>query len=238
MSIDGLSVFALVPARGGSKGIPGKNLRPVAGLSLIGHTAKVLKQLDWLDAALLSTDDDAIAAEGLRHGLEVPFRRPAELAGDDARSVDVWRHAWLAAEELHGRRYELSILAEPTSPLRRVEDMTVTIRALIDSQASAAATISPTPAHFSPHKTLTIGENGRIGFYLSEGAGYANRHSIPRYYHRNGACYAARRISVVERLEIINRDAVPVVIDRPLVNIDDPLDLEWAEFLMRREGVR
>ncbi len=238
MSFDGLSVFALVPARGGSKGIPGKNLRPVAGLSLIGHAARVLKQLDWLDAALLSTDDDAIAAEGLRHGLEVPFRRPAELAGDTARSVDVWRHAWLAAEERHGRRYQLSILAEPTSPLRRAEDMTATIRALIDSGASAAATISPTPARFSPHKTLTIGDNGRIGFYLPDGAGYANRQTIPRYYHRNGVCYAARRMAIVDRLQIIDRDAMAVVIDRPLVNIDEPLDLEWAEFLMRTEGIR
>lgn len=231
MSLQGLQVLAVVPARGGSKGIPRKNLQPVAGLSLVGHAARVIAQLSWLDAALISTDDEEIAAEAERHGLPAPFRRPADLSGDRANSVDMWCHAWLAAEKLHARSFDVSILLEPTSPLRTPEDVTRTVLALIEGQRSAAATVSRTPAHFTPHKTLTLNEQGVIGFYLAEGARHSLRQSIPAYYHRNGICYAVRREALLQGKTIIEQDCAAVVIDRPVVNIDDELDLRVANLL-------
>jgi CMP-N-acetylneuraminic acid synthetase len=230
------SLLAVVPARGGSVGIPGKNLKPVRGLSLVARAAKTIDATGFVDRAICSTDDKAISDEAQRHGLAVPEMRPQELSGPQARSVDVWAHVWRDMEKRDGRRYDISILIEPTSPLRRPQDIEATLSALINTGARAAATVSPTPAHYTPHKTLTVSGEGRIGFYLQDGARFAIRQSIPAYYHRNGVCYAARRDTVVQRGHILEEDCVAVILDRPLVNIDDPFDLELAEFLAAREA--
>jgi CMP-N,N'-diacetyllegionaminic acid synthase len=236
MPFRGLSVLAVVPARGGSKGIPGKNLKPVRGLSLVARAARTIAEAQVVDRAMCSTDDPSIAAEAERHGLAVPELRPAELSDDAAKSVDVWRHVWRDMERRDGRTYDLSVLIEPTSPLRRAADIEATLAALLDADARAAATVSPTPAHYTPHKTLTVGTQGRIGFYLEGGARFARRQDIPTYYHRNGVCYAARRDTVVDHGTIIEADCIAVVLERPLVNIDEPLDLEIAELLAAREA--
>jgi len=228
------SVLVVVPARGGSKGIPRKNLQLVGGMSLVARAASVVARLPWVDRAVLSTDDAEIADEGARAGLAVPFMRPPSLAADSSRSVDMWRHAWLECEAIDARRYDISILLEPTSPLRRPEDVERTVTALLSGDYAAAATISSTPAHYSPHKTLTLGNDGMVGFYLPDGARYARRQDIPQYYHRNGACYAVRRSTVVDQNRVMEEGCVGVVIDRPLVNIDDLFDLELTEFLVSR----
>jgi CMP-N-acetylneuraminic acid synthetase len=236
MAFRSLSVLAVVPARGGSKGIAGKNLKAIRAQSLVARAARSIAESEIVDRAVCSTDDPRIAGEAQRAGLDVPELRPAALATDDAKSVDVWRHAWLDIEQRDRRTYDLSILVEPTSPLRRPDDLQRTLAALLDSDARAAATVSRTPAHFTPHKTLTVGEAGRIGFYLPGGARFARRQDIPTYYHRNGVCYAARRDTVLARGTILEDDCVAVVLDRPLVNIDEPFDLEIAELLAQREA--
>lgn len=232
-----LSVLAVVPARGGSKGIPRKNLQLVHGLSLIGHVAKVVSTLPWIDATVLSTEDPEIAAEGQRHGLDTPFSRPRELAGDLARSVDAWRHAWLASEEYYGRRFDVSVLLQPTSPMRRGEDVEATMRALVDGGRSAAATVSRTPPDFTPEKTMIIDEE-RLRPYLPRDRAQATRQLIPAYYHANGICYASTRRAVVDDQVVLAPDCAAVVVDRPVVNIDEPLDLELAEWLFDRSQDR
>ena len=234
--IDGLTILAVVPARGGSKSIPRKNLKMVGGVSLVGRAARVAKALPFVDAALISTDDPEIAAEAKAHGLDAPFLRPPKLSGDTATSVEMWRHAWRAAEQHYGRRFDLSVLLEPTSPLRRPQDVERTLRALIDAGAPAAATVSPMPAHYTPHKTLKINQKGEIEFYLEGGAKHSLRQGIPAYYHRNGLCYAVTRDHLVSHGCIIDRGAVAVVVDRHVVNIDDMFELELAEWLLERES--
>ncbi len=235
MAVEGRAVLAVVPARGGSKGLPGKNLRHLGGQSLVARAAVAARALDEIDAAVLSTDDAGIAAEGRRHGLDVPFLRPAELSDDSARSVDAWRHAWLESEAHFARRFDVSVLLEPTSPLRTPGDISGTLAALLDGGYDAAATVSPTPAHFAPQKTLTVGSDGHIRFF-DENNWTARRQDAPQYVHRNGLCYAALRETVVDRGMIVERNCVAVVIERPVVNIDDPFDLEFAEFLMARQA--
>jgi len=237
MTIQGQSVLVVVPARGGSKSIPRKNICRVGGMSLVARAAAVAESLPWVDRAVLSTDDEEIAEEGRRHGLDVPFLRPDALSGDLATSVDMWRHAWLASEDHYGRGFGLSLLLEPTSPLRRAEDVERTVTALLQGPYRAAATVSVAPAHFTPHKCLTVDTRGRIGFFLQDGARFSTRQNIPQtFYYRNGVCYAVRRETVVERGQIIEEECAAVVIERPLVNIDEPFDLELAEFLLEREA--
>jgi len=236
MAYDGLNVLAVVPARGGSKSIPRKNLCLVGGISLVGKAAQVADSLSWVDKAMLSTDDGEIAKEGLSHGLEVPFMRPEELAGDLSTSVDVWRDAWVKSERHYGMQFDISILLEPTSPLRRPEDVERTVAALLDGDHLAAVTISKAPAHFTPHKCLTVNAGGEIGFYLENGALFSIRQKIPEsYYYRNGVCYAVRREAVVYKGQILEERCAAVIIDRPLVNIDEPFDLEMAEWLINKE---
>lgn len=235
MAFHGYTVLAVVPARGGSKGIPGKNLKAIRGQSLVARAARTIVESRVADRAVCSTDDPKIAAEAERSGLIVPELRPEALARDESRSIDVWRHVWRDIERRDQRRYDVSILVEPTSPLRRPDDLRRTLAALLENNAKAAATVSPTPSHYAPHKTLTIGGDGRIGFYRSDGARFARRQDIPPYFHRNGACYAAWRDTILEHGTILDDDCVAVVLDRPLVNIDEPDDLAVAEFFARSE---
>lgn len=228
-------VLAVVPARGGSKGVPGKNLRELGGASLVARAAAVARAVPRIGPAVLSTDDATIAAEGERAGLAVPFLRPAELAGDLALGVDAWRHAWLASEEAYGRRFAVGVLLEPSSPLRRPEDVERTLDALLGGDHLAAATVSATPAHFTPQKTLVIDEDGHLRSLLDPADSPSLRQLIPPQHHRNGLCYAARREAVVDARTIVEDRCVAVVIDRPVVNVDTELDLELAAWLLARE---
>ena len=235
MSIENKIVLAVIPARGGSKGIPRKNLSRIAGRSLIARTADVVTGLDWLDYSVLSTDDEEIAEEGRQHGLPVPFMRPTELAGDRSTAVDMWQHAWRASEAHYGTRIDISVLLEPTSPLRRPDDVLKTVRALLESGNSSAVTVSRNPAHFTPERTLCIDDQGHLKPYLEEGLRYTSRQMIPAYYYRNGLTYAVTREGLLDQGKIIQDDTIAVPIERPVVNIDDPLDLAWAEFILQRQ---
>ena len=236
MAYEGSKILAVIPARGGSKGIPRKNLCRIASISLVGHAARVAQSLEWIDRIVLSTDDEEIAREGRNYGLEVPFMRPSELATDNARSSDMWKHAWLTSEEHFKEHYDISVLLEPTSPLRRPEDISLTVRTLVESDCDAAATVSRAPAHFTPHKCLTLDENDIIGFYHQSGQHFSIRQKIPYYYYRNGICYALKRLTLLEKGMIIEENCIAVIITRPVVNIDDQHDLEYAEFLFQRHN--
>ena len=234
---DGRTVLGVVPARGGSKGIPRKICERWGESPWSVEFGDLARMLDWLDACVLSTDDPEIAEEGRRHGLDVPFMRPDHLAGDLAGSHGVWRHALAVAETHYGKKFDISILLEPTSPLRRGDDLEATVKVLLAGPHKSAVTVSPAPAHFTPHKALTVTE-GRIGFYHPQGAQHSTRQTIPTYYFRNGICYAVRRDTLMRNDAIIGDDCAAVIVERPVVNIDDPFDLDLAEFLLEREQKR
>lgn len=226
------TVLAVVPARGGSKGIPRKNLQLIGGRSLVAYAADTVRALPWLDAAVLSTDDLDIVQEGARYGLEAPFLRPVELASDTALGVDAWRHAWLTSEDYHHRQFDCSVLLQPTSPLRRREDVECTLDLMLSGNHRAAATVSPVPAHYAPEKMLNIAD-GILDFVHPDGASHSNRQSAPTRYVRNGLCYAAMRDTVVMSRQIVELDCVAVVTERHVVNIDEPIDLGFADYLTR-----
>ncbi len=231
MSWKGLSVLAVVPARGGSKGIPRKNLCRVGPLSLIGWTARTASELPWIDRAILSTDDREMAQEGLDHGLEVPFIRPRDLSTDTAAAAEMWRHAWLECEKTYDQRFDLSVLLQPTTPLRQPADVERTVSAMADGGHRAAATVSSIPGHFSPQKMLTIDEHGVLEFLDKQGASYTSRQMIENSYYRNGVCYAATRRSLVDDGNIVEADCAAVIVDGYIVNIDEPIELEIAQML-------
>lgn len=227
----GSRTLAVIPARGGSKGIPRKNLAIVGDRTLIAHAADLIARLDWLDDAVLSTDDSEIAAEGLRVGLEV-VNRPADLATDAASNVGVWRHAWLDSERRFDTRYDISVLLQPTSPLREASDVTDCARVLVEEDRSAVITVSPTPGHYTPEKAMVV-RDGDLAPYLGERF-EGIRQRIPDYYFLNGYCYAARRSRIIDDERVHGENTGFVVIERPVVNIDEPLDLDMANWLYKR----
>ncbi len=231
MAWQGQTVLAVIPARGGSKGIPRKNLCEIGGLSLIDHTARCALALDWIDGLVLSTDDAEMAEEGRRCGLDVPFLRPAELATDTASPIDMWRHAWLASESHFGQRFDIGILLQPTTPLRQPDEVERTVRAMLEGGRRAASTVARVPAHFTPERSLLMDEAGLLHFYIEEGARHTARQTIPAYYFRDGTCYAVTRKTLVEDGHIVEDDCVGVVIDRPVISIDEPFELEFARYV-------
>jgi CMP-N-acetylneuraminic acid synthetase len=236
MNLTDISILAVVPARGGSKSIPRKNLCQINGVSLVGKAACIVNSIPWINFAVISTDDEEIAEEGIKYGLSAPFKRPVELSGDTATSVDMWKHAWTESELFYGARFDISVLLEPTSPLRTVDDVKKTVLKLLSGNHSSAATVSLTPAHFTPQKTLTV-EDGIIDFYHSMGSQHSLRQSIPKYYHRNGLCYAVTRDQLFNKNRIIDNETAAIVIERNVVNIDEPFELELAEWLINKNPV-
>lgn len=232
------AVLAMVLARSGSRGIIDKNMRVVGGQTLIARAAKTLRCCATVDAAMLSTDSREYSEEGVRHGLDAWFLRPAELSSDGATAVDTAIHALLEAEKHYQRRFEVALIIEPTSPLRRPEDIDACVRLLVESDAGSVVAVSPVDVKFHPKKLLRI-ETGELRHYDAQGPAVTARQQLDTVlYFRNGVCYAVRRSVLVDDRRIFAERTVPLVIDRPIVNIDEPFELELAEFLLQREQRR
>jgi CMP-N-acetylneuraminic acid synthetase len=225
------TVLAVVPARGGSKGIPRKNLAKIGRYSLIARVAITAEQTQQIDRAIISTDDAEMAEEGVKFGLESPFTRPKALSDDMAQSIDVWKHAWLESEAYYGIKYDVSLLLEPTSPHRMTVDIVKVLSLLIDGGHAAVATVSQTPIHFTPEKTLQINSRGSLVHYLQDGDNFSRRQDVPIYYHQNGICYAATRDRIINGEKIFGEGCVAQIIERKVVNIDTIDDLAVCQKL-------
>ena len=233
MSYKGYNVLAVIPARGGSKGIPRKNLCKAGGISLVARAVKFTKALMWIDRVVLSTDDREIAEEGRKYGAEVPFLRPLELAGDTSKSVDVWRHVLIEAEKYYNTTFDISILLEPTSPFREPRHVEEVVKKLVDGDYNSVLTVSETDSKSHPLKQMVIKDN-HVGYYDDAGKDIIARQQLTPVYHRNGVAYAITRKCLVEQKTIIGSNASAVIIDEPLVNIDTEQDLKRAQFLLCR----
>jgi CMP-N,N'-diacetyllegionaminic acid synthase len=190
-----MKVLGVVTARGGSKGLPGKNLRPLAGKPLIAHTIDAARESQAFDRVMLTTDDDAIADAGRWYGCEVPFMRPAELARDETPHLPVLQHAvqWLRESE----RYEPDavMILQPTSPLRRVSDIRESIALLERSGADSVVSVSEVPAHYNPMRMLRVDENGVATLFVTGEPvrrRINRRQDMPAAWTMNGAIYLFR----------------------------------------------
>ena len=233
MSPDRWRVLGLVPARGGSKGVPGKNVRPLAGHTLLEYTARAARESGVLDRVILSTDSLEIAEAGRRAGLEVPFIRPAALAADDTPMVQVVEHA-LTEVSRHGCSPDIVVLLQPTSPLRRPDHIRDAVSMLRDTGADSVVTVVELPRHLSPDYVMRI-EDGRLKAFLPDGARVARRQDARPAYSRDGTVYAFRRSTIERTGGIYGGDCRPLLIDaRDSLSIDSPADWDEAERLLTR----
>lgn len=228
-------VLALVPARGGSKGIPDKNMRPLAGRSLLEYAAEAAAASGVVDRSVLSTDSERVAAEGRRAGLEVPFLRPSALARDDTPMLPVIEHA-LDALEHDGWAAEVVLLLQPTSPLRRPEHIRAAVQQLRDSGADSVVTVVELPRHFSPDYVMRV-DDGRLVPFLAEGGRVTRRQDARPAFVRDGTVYAFWSRTVRETRSIYGRDCRPLVLSaRDSMTIDAPDDWNEAERRLRAAG--
>lgn len=228
-------VLAIIPARGGSKGISGKNLAEVGGVPLVKRAILMAFETESIDEIFLTTDDPAIADIGREAGLEVPALRPAHLATDHSSGFEVWRYAHTVTERRLGTKFEASVLLQPTNPFGLPTDVELCLNLVLSEGFEGATTVSRTPAHYSPEKTMVLGQSNRLEPYLSVEGFQATRQFIPDYYHLNGICYAARRETILDESPFFRHRIGAVTIDRNTVNIDDPHDLEVARWLWTRQ---
>lgn len=229
---NGKRILAVVPARGGSKGLPGKNLKPLRGTPLVTLAGQVAAQAASIDRAVVSTDDDAIAAAAEQGGLAAPFRRPEALSGDRIGDIDVLQHALTATEALDGVTYDIVVMLQPTSPLRRVEDVEGCIAKLIDGRWDAVWTVSETDSKAHPLKQLTLGEGDALGYYDPDGGKIIARQQLRPLFHRNGVAYAITRQCLMEQGTIKGARTAGLLLDGPHVSIDTEWDLRLVEFVL------
>lgn len=221
-------VLGLVPARGGSKGVPGKNVRPLAGHTLLEYTARAARESGVLDRVILSTDSPEVADAGRRAGLEVPFMRPASLAADDTPMVPVVEHA-LAEIAKHAWSPDVIVLLQPTSPLRRPDHIRDAVTMLRETGADSVVTVVEVPRHLSPDYVMRV-EKGRLEPFLPEGARVTRRQDARPAYSRDGTVYAFRRATLEKTGGIYGHDCRPLFIDAgDSLSIDSPADWDEAE---------
>lgn len=229
-------VLGLIPARGGSKGIPRKNIRLLAGRPLLEYTAEAALAARRLHRVVLSTEDEEIAEIGRRCGLEVPFRRPPELARDETPMLPVVAHA-LRAVEADGARFDAVCLLQPTNPLRRTEDIDGCIERFRESGADALVSVLPVPVEYNPHWVYFRDAAGFLRLSTGEAQPVPRRQELEPAYHRDGSVYVVRRDVVLEKQSLYGDRLVglPMEPERS-VNLDTPADWWRAEELLRRGG--
>lgn len=219
-----MRVLGLIPARGGSKGIPRKNIRHLCGKPLLQYTAEAALGARGLARVVLSTEDPEIAAVGRSCGIEVPFLRSPELALDATPTLPVVQHA-VRMLESEGDHFDAICLLQPTHPLRRPDDIDTCIALLEESGADAVATVLPVPPHYNPHWVYFRGKDGQLHLSTGEEHPISRRQDLPPAYHREGSVYVTRRDVVMEGNSLYGRRLVGFEIDpERSVNIDTEWD--------------
>jgi len=230
-------VIALIPARGGSKGVPRKNIRPLAGKPLIAYSIETARASKLIERVVVSTDDAEIAAIARRYGADVPFMRPAELAQDDSPEWLTWQHAvrTLQVAEI-GASIDAFVCVSPTSPLRAVEDVDACIAMLLNSDADLVMTICRSERN--PYFNMVVLDaDGCARVVIKPERPIFRRQDAPVVYDITTVAYAFRPTFVLRTSSEFDGKvrAVVVPVERA-VDIDTELDFAFAEFLLSRSA--
>ncbi len=222
-------ILAIIPARGGSKGIPNKNIIDIGGNPLIKYTIDAALESKMLTHCVVSTDSDAISDVAKSCGAMVPFRRPDNLSDDKALSLPVMQHAVDFMESDQGLLYDIVVMLQPTTPLRQAKDIDNAIKLLFDTNADSVISVVDVEGHHPLRMKRVI--DGRLVNYIDQGhEDMRPRQELPPVYIRNGAIYATRRDILMKKDSFTGADSRAYVMpsDRS-VNIDTHEDLLLAK---------
>lgn len=228
----GKRIVATINARGGSKGVPGKNIRDLGGLPLIVWTIREARRSAMIDRLIVSSDDEGILAVARSHGAETPFVRPAELARDDTPGVDPVLHVM---EAIKPDSFDYIVLLQPTSPLRTVEDIDGCIAACLD--ADLPCVISVTEADKSPYYMFNMAQDGLMSPVIPQQSFHTRRQDLPRVFMPNGAVYVAGCAWLARTRSYLTPETRGYEMPRERSqDVDGLLDFDICELLLRKAG--
>lgn len=224
-----VAILAVIPARGGSKGIPKKNLRLVGGETLVGRACKCAMSISQITRTVISSDDEQIISEAKNHGVSCPEKRPENLSGDLVGDLPVLAHALSASEKMYEQVYDYVIMMQPTSPLRKREDVIAVIELLSSRRYDAIWTVSVTDTKSHPLKQLVINQDGLLDYYDSSGADIVARQQLSSIYHRNGVAYGVSCDLIRSGASLLGRRTLAYEIVSPQISIDTEFDIRLAD---------
>ncbi|MEK7555179.1 MAG: acylneuraminate cytidylyltransferase family protein [Patescibacteria group bacterium] len=233
-----MKILGVITARGGSKGIPGKNIKPIMGKPLITYTIEAAQQSGVFDRIILSTDDDGIAAVAKKYGCEVPFMRPSELAGDNTPHLPVMQHAvqWLKDNEHYSSEY--TMILPPTAPLRQAFHIKEAVELMKKAKADSVLAVAEIPKQFTPFKAMVKGDDGFLK--LITGASIwkraIRRQDIPPSYWSVASLYLFRTELLFDPIEpnFYGDKVIPYVVGGEyVIDIDTPEDWVKVEKAMQ-----
>ncbi len=227
--IKGLRAVAIIPARGGSKGLPNKNIRPLGKIPLIGYTINAAKEARVFDAVVVSTDSDEIAKISKEFSAEIPFIRPDNLACDTAKTIDVVMHA-LSQMSIEGRYFDLVVLLQPTSPFRNSSNILQALNKFIEKDANSL--VSVCEVHDNPILMRSIDNKGNARKLLDD-CSTVRRQEFPTYYKVNGAIYINKAITLSNSTSLNDNELCYIMPQLTSIDIDTEEDLLYAEFLLK-----
>lgn len=224
-------MLAVIPARGGSKGVPGKNIKMLQGQPLIAYTIKAAIESNIFEKVIVSTDSKEIANIALYYGAEVPFLRPEEISGDLTSSDDVILHALFCMRQ-QGHQYSEICKLQATSPLRNSEHLREAYSLFHEKNADFL--VSVCECEHSPLWSGVIGEDLRLDNFISDEVKRSCRQDLPTYYRLNGAIYMGK----VEEFEInknfLGKNCIAYIMEQEAsIDIDNQLDFQMAEIMIR-----
>lgn len=230
------NIVGFIFARGGSKGVPRKNVRSLAGKPLLAYAIETGKQSRYLNRIIVSTDDQEIASTAQQWGADVPFMRPDELAKDNAPEWLSWQHAIKETEEQTSQKIDLFVSMPPTSPLRYVEDIDRCIEALLQADNDVDVAIAVTPSSHSPYfNMVTLDDQNHASLAFASSQGVFRRQDAPAMYNITTAVYAARPNFVMNSKGLFDAKITTIVIpNERAIDIDTELDFQIAEYLMNQ----
>lgn len=224
-------MLAIIPARGGSKGLPGKNIKELHGKPLIAYSIETALNSKYVTSVFVSTDDEEIAKIARFFGAQCPWLRPAHLATDDALAVDTYIHVIDKLESLGSDKIENFIVLQPTSPLRTAEDINNAVEMFITKNADSVIsyTEDEKPINWSKY----VEKDNRLTNIFPESI--KNRQSLKKTYHPNGAIYVFATKLIREKKYYSNNTFAYLMDRKKSIDIDTLDDFLYAEFLLKKE---
>ena len=229
-----MKILAIIPARGGSKGVPGKNIKMLGGKPLLAYTTEIALQSKYLTKVMLSSDDDQIIAVAKSLGVQVPFVRPSSLAEDNIPTIDVILHAlqWYKNQNIF---FDAVCLLQVTSPYRTVDFVDKAIEKFMESACDSLVSVQQVPSEYNPHWTFEENQEGNLKIATGEENIIPRRQELPKAYHRDGSIYLTKTDVLLEQNSLYGKSTA-FIESAPefYVNIDTAADWEQAEQLLKK----
>jgi CMP-N,N'-diacetyllegionaminic acid synthase len=230
-----MRILALIPARGGSKGVPGKNIKLLNGKPLLAYTAEIALQSKLLAEVIVSTEDEQICDLAKSLGLQVPFIRPVALAQDQTPTIDVIIHAleWYKKQTVF---FDAVCLLQATSPFRTIDFLDKAIEKFMKSDCDSLVSVQRVPHEFNPHWTFEVNAEGNLKIATGEVEIIPRRQELPIAYHRDGSIYITKTAVLLKQHYLYGKSTTFIESDPDLhINIDTMQDWDKAEEMIQKK---